>query len=110
MREEADVWLIVMFDLPVDSPESRREATRFRNNLIDMGFSMAQFSIYAKYTPTLSQTRFFLAAVKSAIPPYGGVRVLKVTDRQYSAMIRYENSYLSEPEQAPEQLSLFDAF
>jgi CRISPR-associated protein Cas2 len=110
MSQEEEVWLIVMFDLPVDTPDARRDATRFRKNLIDMGFSMAQFSVYSKYTPTLSQTRFYLTAVKSAIPPCGGVRVLKVTDRQYSTMLRYENTFLSEPERAPEQLSLFDDF
>ena len=110
MREDEEVWLIVMFDLPVDTAENRREATRFRKKLIDLGFSMAQYSVYCKYTPTLSQTRFFLAAVKSIIPPYGGVRVLKVTERQYSTMIRYENRFLAEVEGAPEQLSLFDDF
>lgn len=109
-KEEEEVWLIVMFDLPVDSKEARRDATQFRKNLIDMGFSMAQFSVYTKYTPNLAETRFYLAAVKSAIPPYGGVRVLKVTDRQYSTMIRYENRFVMDPEGAPKQLSLFDDF
>jgi CRISPR-associated protein Cas2 len=110
MSTEEDVWLIVMFDLPVDTAQARREATSFRKSLIDMGFSMAQFSVYTKYTPTLAQTRFFLTAVKAAIPPRGGVRVLKVTDRQYSTMIRYENSFIRKPEQGPEQLGLFDDF
>ena len=32
------MWLIVMFDLPVIEREERKSATRFRNDLLDMGF------------------------------------------------------------------------
>ena len=43
------MWLFAMFDLPVVSPEDRREYTRFRTALLNEGFTMLQFSVYARY-------------------------------------------------------------
>ena len=40
------MWIFVMFDLPVDTKEHAREATKFREFLLDEGFEMSQFSIY----------------------------------------------------------------
>lgn len=45
------VWCVVMFDLPVGTKDERRRATKFRNNLLDLGFQMAQFSVYVQYFP-----------------------------------------------------------
>lgn len=39
------MWIFVMFDLPVDTKEHAREATKFREFLLDEGFEMSQFSI-----------------------------------------------------------------
>lgn len=50
MADDA-MWCLVMFDLPVETKEQRREATRFRHDLLDWGFIMVQFSVYAKYWP-----------------------------------------------------------
>jgi len=41
-----NMWLLVMFDLPVTQKEERKEAADFRNYLLDLGFEMAQFSVY----------------------------------------------------------------
>ena len=43
------MWMIVMFDLPVVLKEERKAATAFRNSLLDMGFEMSQFSVYARF-------------------------------------------------------------
>ena len=43
------MWILVMFDLPVGTKEQMRAATRFREYLLDEGFEMAQFSIYARF-------------------------------------------------------------
>lgn len=37
------MWMMVMFDLPTETKLERREASKFRNFLLDSGFSMAQF-------------------------------------------------------------------
>jgi hypothetical protein len=41
-------WVIVFFDLPVDTPEARKTAADFRKNLIRDGYFMVQFSVYAR--------------------------------------------------------------
>ncbi len=43
------MWLMVMFDLPVTEKEQRKEATYFRNRLLDLGFEMIQFSVYMRF-------------------------------------------------------------
>ena len=43
------MWLYVMFDLPVETKAQRREATRFRKDLLKDGFTMHQFSVYIRH-------------------------------------------------------------
>lgn len=43
------MWIFVMFDLPVGSKKETREATKFREYLLDEGFEMSQFSVYARF-------------------------------------------------------------
>lgn len=41
-------WLVVIFDLPVTTAEARREYTQFRDFLLNDGYLMIQFSVYAR--------------------------------------------------------------
>lgn len=43
------MWVMVIFDLPVQTKAQRRAATKFRNFLLDEGFSMSQFSVYMRF-------------------------------------------------------------
>ncbi|TQK76600.1 CRISPR-associated endonuclease Cas2 [Rarobacter incanus] len=101
------MWAIVMFDLPVQTKEQRREATAYRHLLKDLGFQMVQLSVYARYSVT-SATSLRLASTLSAYLPKGGeVRILRVTDRQWSQGFRFCNGDPSDIEQAPAPLLLF---
>ena len=51
------VWLFVAFDFPTLTKDDRRRASRFRNDLLDMGFSMFQLSFYAYYLKSKQQAR-----------------------------------------------------
>ena len=46
------LWLIAMFDLPVETPVNRRDYTRFRKALLKDGFMMLQFSVYVRFLPS----------------------------------------------------------
>ena len=46
------MWLIAMFDLPVETTENRRDYVRFRKALLKDGFMMLQFSVYARFIPS----------------------------------------------------------
>ncbi len=40
--------IMVFFDLPVQTKAQRREATRFRSFLLNDGYHMIQYSVYAR--------------------------------------------------------------
>lgn len=40
------VWIMALFDLPVGTKPERTRATKFREFLLDEGFTMMQFSCY----------------------------------------------------------------
>ena len=43
------MWLFAMFDLPVTTAKARKRYTEFRKLLLEQGFSMLQYSVYARY-------------------------------------------------------------
>ena len=43
------MWVFALFDLPVTTPKARKRYTQFRRLLLNEGFSMLQFSVYARY-------------------------------------------------------------
>lgn len=84
------MWLVVMFDLPVGTLTERRKATRFRNNLLELGFAMKQFSVYLRHCENLEKAKVQAQKVKQYLVANGTVSVLYITDRQYGMM---ENFY-----------------
>ena len=40
------MYLLVSFDLPRDTKFERRVASKYRTRLLELGFSMKQFSLY----------------------------------------------------------------
>ena len=40
--------LLVCFDLPRDTKENRKEATKYHKKLVELGFTMKQFSVYER--------------------------------------------------------------
>lgn len=100
------VWLLVMFDLPVLTKTQRREATRYRKMLLDLGFSMVQLSVYSKYMVNSTGVRSLLPQVKGGIPPNGEVRMLRLTDEQWASTYRFYGPKQLMMESVPEQLGL----
>jgi CRISPR-associated protein Cas2 len=101
------MWLFVMFDLPVLTREQRRDYAQFRKKLQSKGFTMLQYSVYAKHLPTEDAAEPLKDHVKAALPPKGQVRVLAVTDRQFSRMEVYFGKKRQRVEDPPLQISLF---
>jgi CRISPR-associated protein Cas2 len=42
------MWVMVMFDLPVGSKEDRKNYSQFRKKLLENGFRIMQYSVYAR--------------------------------------------------------------
>ena len=101
------MWVMAMFDLPVTDKEKRREYTHFRKLLLGEGFSMLQFSVYAKFCSSREAGETYYRHIKAALPPEGEVRVFMLTDKQFGDMKVFYGGVKKEPESQPEQLLLF---
>ena len=101
------VWLMTMFDLPVDSPQAKRRYTRFRKVLLDAGFMMIQYSVYARYCESEDAAEAKRMVVRAHLPIQGAVRMLSITDRQFGRMEQYLGKTQAGPDEPPGQLLLF---
>jgi len=101
------MWVIALFDLPVDSKEARKEYTRFRKALIKDGFAQMQYSVYLRHASSRENADVHARRVEQAVPPEGEVRVFTITDKQFSRMRVFWGEKRGEPESPPAQLDLF---
>ena len=101
------MWVFVMFDLPVGTKEQARAASKFREFLLDEGFEMSQFSIYARFCNGKEQLETYLRRIESNIPERGDVHVLSFTDKQYENIVRFSCQSRQRQRKNPEQLVMF---
>lgn len=101
------MWLIVMFDLPVDTKEAKKNYRDFRNNLLDDGFMMLQYSIYARHSQSDEQCVKHVRRIKCRLPPDGQIRILQVTDAQFQRMQVFHGKIRGKTEKNPGQLTFF---
>lgn len=78
--------LLCMFDLPVETDSEKREYRAFRKNLIKEGFVMMQYSVYVRVCPSREYAKRLESRIKKFVPQEGNVRLLCVTEKQYSDM------------------------
>jgi CRISPR-associated protein Cas2 len=98
---------MAMFDLPTDTKQSRRDYTVFRKKLLKDGFTMLQYSVYIRHCASEENASVHFDRVKNFLPPDGEVRVISITDRQFSRMETYWGKRRKTPTPAPKQLELF---
>ncbi len=101
------MWVIVMFDLPTVTKAEKRRYVKFRHLLLDEGFVMLQFSIYGRHHPTREKAEAKIGRIVIDIPPMGEIRVLRVTEAQFSRMEVFSNYQRKRPEAPPSQLELW---
>ena len=101
------MWLIAMFDLPTETAENKRDYTRFRKALLKDGFMMLQFSIYARFLQSEEAAEAHRRTIRAAIPAYGQVRLMTVTDHQFGRMEVFYGRKPRQPEPIPDQILLF---
>lgn len=77
------MWTMVMFDLPVTTPQARREYTSFRNYLLDHGFVMSQYSVYFRMLSSKDKVGKLEKKISKRVPPNGHVQIISITDKQY---------------------------
>ena len=101
------MWLFVFFDLPTETKKDRRNASQFRKNLLQDGFSMMQFSVYIRHCASGESADVHEKRINRLVPPLGKVSVLRITDKQFGMIINYLGKAKQESIDAPTQLELF---
>lgn len=101
------MWLVAMFDLPVDTKAARKAYAQFRKSLLKDGFTRMQFSVYIRHCASEENTDVHMERVQGFLPDDGEVRVLAITDKQFERMRVFWGKRRKPPEPAPKQLELF---
>lgn len=101
------MWLCVFFDLPVGTAKERKAATRFRLNLLDLGFEMTQYSVYLRFCAGKEQAESYERKIEQAMPSAGKVHILAITDKQYENIRTYSGRNRERSLKNPEQFALF---
>ncbi|MBZ7986712.1 CRISPR-associated endonuclease Cas2 [Campylobacter canadensis] len=101
--------VLLMFDVPTKSKKEQKLASKFRNNLIKLGYFMLQFSVYMRICKGLSSAKSSLENVKKILPPYGNVRALIITEKQFDKIeLLLGGMSFNEEKNNEDNFSLFD--
>jgi CRISPR-associated protein Cas2 len=106
-------WLMAMFDLPVMTDRERKVATRFRNDLLEHGFLMIQFSVYARPCVNFEQLSKHIGIIEKLVPHAGNVRLLFITDEQWHKSVsvvgpNYDQGKRSKDPKVPNQVEFWE--
>lgn len=96
-----------MFDLPVKTKKAQKEATDFRNFLLDLGFEMAQFSVYQRYCGNKERFDGYINKIKCNLPSAGKIHILLFTDKQYENIITFRGKGSEKNKNQPDLFDLF---
>ncbi len=102
------MWLFAMFDLPTNTALERKQATVFRNDLLNLGFLMHQYSIYIKRCMSREKVDTIVAKIESKIPKQGQVHLIWVTDKQFMDSIHVAEGFSAKkPPEKEDNLLIF---
>jgi len=101
------MWLFVFFDLPTETKQNRKDASRFRKDLEKDGYTMMQFSVYVRHCPSKESAEVHIKRVKLSLPAKGHVAIMTITDKQYGEILNFNGSTETSLPTAPRQLELF---
>ncbi|QOR74380.1 CRISPR-associated protein Cas2 [Cruoricaptor ignavus] len=101
------MWVLVLYDLPVDTKANMKAANLFRKRLVDDGFALFQFSMYIRHCPSRENAEVHIRRVKSILPKAGKVAILCITDKQFGDIEIFESRKEELPPPTYQQLELF---
>lgn len=101
------MWIVVLFDLPTDTKQAKKQYTLFRKSLLEDGFAMMQYSVYYRHCASKENAEVHLNRTRQIVPLDGEVRVMQFTDKQFSRMEVFYGKRRMRTEDAPAQLEMF---
>lgn len=78
--------IMVFFDLPTLTKADKRAYTLFRRFLLQDGYDMLQWSVYARIVNGQDDVKKHQQKLVRNLPKNGSVRCMKVSEKQYAAM------------------------
>ncbi len=101
------MWVLVLFDLPTETKKERKAYADFRKKLLNDGFAMFQFSIYIRHCPSAENADVHIRRVKAALPEFGQVGILRITDKQFGDIEIFRSQKPTSVLEPVQQLELF---
>lgn len=78
--------IILFFDLPTVTKRELRAYTRFKRELIKLGFVMQQESVYTKLALNPTEAELIKNKLEKIKPKKGLIQLLTITENQYNKM------------------------
>ena len=101
------MWVLIFFDLPTETKKEKKAYSSFRKKLLTDGFAMFQFSIYMRHCPSRENAEVHIKRVKNALPEFGHVGILCITDKQFGQMELFHGKKNQTKNPPCQQLELF---
>jgi len=99
--------LLVLFDMPVSTDDEKREYRHFHDFIMDDGFMMIQYSVYARFCNNDSDAAKHVGRILGFKPKYGNIRILKITENQFISMILVSGEKTEQEEKETSEQLLF---
>lgn len=106
ITKDAIMRMLVFFDLPTKSREEKKAAAKFRAFLIADGFEMVQWSVYMRVCKGESAVTKHRIRIHAEVPLRGHIRILHITELQYTRMDILGNMPKKSTDYKVEQLTL----
>ncbi|EFU73218.1 CRISPR-associated endonuclease Cas2 [Enterococcus italicus] len=74
------MMLLVCFDLPRATIKNRKDATKYRKRLVELGFTMKQFSLYEREIRQTDTRRKVIATLSECLPEEGQITLYELPD------------------------------
>lgn len=101
------MWVLVFFDLPVETKKDKKNYRKFVDVLEKDGFQRFQFSIFLRHCPSQENAQTHIKRVKINLPPRGHVVILQITDKQFGNMEIFQSAKKESLPSIPQQLQFF---
>ncbi len=103
------MWVLALFDLPVETASQRKAYVRFRKNLLHDGFTMMQYSVYQRHCASPENATVHLNRMGARVPTEGEVRFLVITDKQFEKIVTFVGKKRKPAAPSPSQLEVFQS-
>lgn len=77
--------VILLYDLPSTTKEDSHYYSLFRKNILKLGYTQIQESIYVKVIQSKTLSNQHIEKLRKIVPPKGSIRAFVLTEKQYES-------------------------